>query len=250
MPTWDGYAWEEGSVFGGHDRFYATSNAVTNEIRLDVTSQITDRLKLRTGVDYKYHQLDFYEVKEPWEGEAAFSQTFAEFWIDSGPDGLLPTDADYEDADFGENNGVWDSGEEYRDSNGNGKWDNFREPTEFSAYIQNTFEVPWMVINAGVRIDAVNYNTEIWADTLGEFTPGIPWYFDDVNEDGNWDSGEEASTQVEQSFQLGGPLFVFRSLRGVRAALGPHSPPGGPTARWADFGFSLTLRRGCLGGYS
>ena len=110
-----------------------------------------------------------------------------------------------------EDNGVWDPGEEYRDSNGNGQWDNFREPTEFSAYIQNTFEVPWMVINAGVRIDAVNYNTEIWADTLGEFTPGIPWYFDDVNEDGNWDSGEEASTQVEQSFGANPPVIFEQS---------------------------------------
>ena len=211
MPTWDGYAWEEGRVFGGHDRFYATSNAITDEIRLDVTSQITDRWKLRTGVDYKSHKLDFYEVKAPWEGEAAFSQTFAEFWIDSGPDGLLPTDADYEDADFGENNGVWDPGEEYRDSNDNGQWDNYREPTEFSSYIQNTFEVPWMVINAGVRVDAVNYNTEIWADTLGEFTPGIPWYFDDENENGSWDEGEEASTQVEQSFGANPPVIFEQS---------------------------------------
>ena len=211
MPTYDGYAWEEGSVFGGHDRFYATSNAVTNEIRLDVTSQITDRWKLRTGIDYKYHQLDFYEVKSPWEGEAAFSQTFAEFWVDSGPDGLLPTDADYEDADFGEGNGVWDPGEQYRDSNGNGQWDNFREPTEFAAYFQNTFEVPWMVINAGVRVDAVNYNTEIWADTTGEFTPGIPWYFDDMNDNGRWDMGEDASMQVEQSFGANPPVIFEKS---------------------------------------
>jgi hypothetical protein len=102
-------------------------------------------------------------------------------------------------------------GEEYRDSNGNGQWDNFREPTEFSAYIQNTFEVPWMVINAGVRVDAVNYNTEIWADTLGKFTPGIPWYFDDVNENGRWDTGEGASMQVEQSFGANPPVVFEES---------------------------------------
>ena len=29
------------------------------------------------------------------------------------------------------------------------------QPLELALYWQNTFEVPWMVVNAGVRIDAV-----------------------------------------------------------------------------------------------
>ena len=75
---------------------------------------------------------------------------------------MLPIDSGYVNPDIGENNGRWDEGEKFSDSNQNGRWDDYREPEEFSAYMQNTFEVPWMVINYGIRVDAVNYNTQIW----------------------------------------------------------------------------------------
>jgi len=194
MPSvYGGWNWLEGHVFGGHDRFYATSKAVTNELRFDITTQVTNEFKLRSGIDLKSHKLNFYEVKEPWLGTAAFIQTFAEFWEDTGPDGLLPTDVEYEAADPGEGNGRWDEGEEFTDSNNNGKWDDYREPVELSTYIQSTFEVPWMVINAGVRVDAVNYRTQVWADPDGDLSPGKPWYYSDTNENGVWDDGEEVS---------------------------------------------------------
>ena len=194
MPTPQGDVWEEGRAFGGHDNFYADSRAVTDEVRIDLTSQISDKWKARWGFDYKYHRLNFYEIISPWLGQAASRQTFAEYWQDTGPDGLLPIDSGYVNPDIGENNGKWDEGEDYSDSNENGRWDNYREPEEFSAYMQNTFEVPWMVINYGIRIDAVNYNTQIWADTTGKYTPGTPWYFSDLNDNDIWDSNEEVST--------------------------------------------------------
>ena len=194
MPTPQGDVWEEGRAFGGHDNFYADSRAVTDEVRIDLTSQISDKWKARWGFDYKYHRLNFYEIISPWLGQAASRQTFAEYWQDTGPDGLLPIDSGYVNPDIGENNGKWDEGEDYSDSNENGRWDNYREPEEFSAYMQNTFEVPWMVINYGIRIDAVNYNTQIWADTSGKYTPGTPWYFSDLNDNDIWDSNEEVST--------------------------------------------------------
>ena len=143
----------------------------TEANRFDITSQITDKWKIRAGIDYKSHKLNFYEVKYPWLGAGAEIQTFAEYWQDTGPDGLVLGDEGYTSADAGENNGRWDKGEKYTDANSNGRWDDFREPEEFSAYMQNTFEVPWMVINYGVRIDMVNYNTQIWADTTGKYTP-------------------------------------------------------------------------------
>ena len=194
MPTPQGDVWEEGRAFGGHDNFYADSRAVTDEVRIDLTSQISDKWKARWGFDYKYHRLNFYEIISPWLGQAASRQTFAEYWQDTGPDGLLPIDSGYVNPDIGENNGKWDEGEDYSDSNENGRWDNYREPEEFSAYMQNTFEVPWMVINYGIRIDAVNYNTQIWADTTGKYTPGTPWYFSDLNDNNIWDNNEEVST--------------------------------------------------------
>lgn len=190
MPTGFGnYTWNEGQVFGGHDRFFGTSTAVTNEFRLDVTNQITSEWRLRSGFDYKSHKLNFYELKNPWS-ETAFFQTFAEYWQDTGPDGLMPSDPDYVNPDRGEGNGRWDKGEKFSDANGNGKWDDFREPEEISAYFQNTYEVPWMVVNFGVRVDAVNYNTQIWSDTLGHFSPGRPWYYADLNENNIRDIGE------------------------------------------------------------
>jgi len=197
----EGWYWREFRAFGGHDNFFAESHAVTDEIRLDLTSQISNNWKLRTGFDYKYHQLNFYEVKYPWLGQAATIQTFSEYWQDTGPDGLLPIDEDYEGPDTGEGNGRWDQGEEFQDANKNGSWDDFREPEEFSAYVQNTYEVPWMVINYGLRVDMVNYNTQIWADTLGEYSAGRPWFFADLNDNGLWDNGEEASDQAGLAHQ-------------------------------------------------
>ena len=193
MPNYQGYFWDEGRTFGGHDDFYADSRATTDEVRIDLTSQITDKWKARIGVDYKYHRLNFYEIIQPWLGEAATIQTFAEYWQDTGPDGLLPVDSGYVNPDVGEGNGRWDQGEEYSDANKNGAWDDFREPEEFSAYLQNTFEVPWMVINYGIRVDMVNYNTQIWADTLGKYSPGTPWYYSDMNDNDQWDRDEEVT---------------------------------------------------------
>ena len=54
------------------------------------------------GIDYKSHKLNFYEVKDPWLGSGAKIQTFAEYWQDTGPDGLLLGDEGYEGADPGE----------------------------------------------------------------------------------------------------------------------------------------------------
>lgn len=220
------YGWDEGKAFGGHDRFYGSSSAVTQEARLDVTSQLTDKWKLRTGVDYKSHKLNYDEIKFRWDEDLSpIRQSFAEYWKDTGPDGLLPGNSgngiwdegewfddangnnvwdngeDYVDEevmpDEGEGNGVWDPGEMFDDANDNGEWDDFREPEELSAYIQNTFEVPWMVVNAGVRIDGVNYNTRIWSDPDGNPSPNKPWYYADVGEDGipgTGDAGENDDT--------------------------------------------------------
>ena len=43
--------WSEGFVFGGHDNFYSESRAETNEIRFDITSQMTDKWRSRWGID-------------------------------------------------------------------------------------------------------------------------------------------------------------------------------------------------------
>jgi hypothetical protein len=184
--------WSEGFIFGGSDRFYGTSNALTEEVRFDLTSQFTNEWRARFGFDIKSHKLDFYEVENPWDDAGAFTQRFAEQWDDFGIDGIPFTedkDDDYQ-PDVGEGNGTWDQGEAFTDFNDDGEWNNFVEPFEISTYWQNTFEVPWMVINAGVRADFVNYNTQVWANPEYNFSPNQPWFYLDYGLDGRqWVDG-------------------------------------------------------------
>ena len=240
--------WSEGFVFGGHDYFYSESRAETNEIRFDLTSQMSDKWRTRVGVDLKSHKLDFYEVKYPWLQGEAKRQRFAEQWDDYGRDGWywldFPGDEyvdengdgtwdlgealiqDYDGdgqydmpgtPDDGEANGVWDPGEDYDDFNGDNKWNSYVEPMELALYWQNTFEVPWMVVNAGVRLDGVNYNTKIWSTPDGEFSATQPWFWSDCGQDGlcpdddnypgqdtgesdgEWNYGEETGTDFGMS---------------------------------------------------
>jgi len=185
-----GDQWNEGFIFGGSDKFFETSEAITQEARLDLTSQLTNKWRARVGVDVKSHKLNFLEVLNPWDDAGAFTQRFAEQWDDFGLDGQAFTDTEGGLPDAGEGNGLWDSGESFDDFNGNGQWDDYVEPMEFSAYWQNTFEVPWMVINAGVRLDAVNYNTKIWADPESSYSANEPWFFVDWGMDGlEWVDG-------------------------------------------------------------
>ena len=207
--------WNEERTFGGSDKFFSTSRALTNEIRLDFTKQFTDRWRARFGIDYKEHELNFYEVEEPWLDALASRQRFAEQWDDYGKDGIywldFPGDEfddvnndgiweageaillDYDNdgeydgpgqRDEGEANGKWDEGEDYDDFNGDGEWNSYVEPMELAMYWQNTFEVPWMVINAGLRLDAVNYNTKIWSNPDGEYSATQPWFWSDCGLDG------------------------------------------------------------------
>ena len=181
-----GSSWSEGFAFGGSDRFYGTSNALTEEVRFDLTSQLTNEWRARFGIDVKSHKLDFYEVENPWDDAGALTQRFAEQWDDFGEDGIPFTELEGEEAvpDAGEGNGIWDEGEAFTDFNGDGEWNNYVEPMEISAYWQNTFEVPWMVINAGVRVDFVNYNTQVWADPQFGYSPNQPWFYLDYGLDG------------------------------------------------------------------
>ena len=198
--------WSEENIFGGSDEFYSTSTAETNEIRFDFTSQITNEWRVRVGVDYKTHKLNFYEIKKPWEGSSANRQRFAERWDDFGVDQTEWVESPCSQPDLGEGNGVWDApgyytnpcndqleyfpGEIYDDFNGDDKWNDYVEPEEFAAYFQNTYEVPWMVVNLGVRLDAVQYNTKIWADADGNFSPYNPNFYFDCGSDVNLTTGE------------------------------------------------------------
>jgi len=193
--------WYEEKTFGGHDKFFGTSRAVTSEVKLDITSQLTSEWRARIGIDLKSHKLNFNEIKYPWLDEEAIRQRFAEQWEDYGIDGIyyledtVSTNGQVaQSPDYGEGNGVWDGpatidgisfpGETFYDFNGNDSWDDYVEPMEVSLYFQNTYEVPWFVINAGIRLDLVNYNTKSWADDKGNYSPNKPWFWQDCGRDG------------------------------------------------------------------
>ena len=240
--------WYENTAFGGHDRFYSTSEAVTNEIRFDWTSQFTDKWRARFGIDYKQHNLNFYEVEEPWMDALASRNRFAEQWDDFGVDGVEWTSSQCNILDYGEGNGVWDGdttmvnpctgeseyfpGEKFDDFNNSGVWDDFVQPKELALYWQNTFEVPWMVVNAGVRVDAVNYQTKLWSDAEGGFSPYVPWFYFDCGTDldpvtgdpicpndagdnpsdplqgnGVWDEGEAFTDNISETNNYSSVLF-------------------------------------------
>ena len=42
---------------------FSTSTARTNEVRFDLTSQLSSKWNTRVGFDYKVHKLNFYEIK-------------------------------------------------------------------------------------------------------------------------------------------------------------------------------------------
>ncbi len=213
--------WDEGKIFGGSDYYYNESVTYTNEIKFDITSQLTDKWKARLGIGYKSHLLNFYEVQAPYLNTKPedFSEDFKDFgldniaadfyleddWVDLY--GLTPSqwisENNYEnnslydidvfgnitvEPDEGEGDGKWNIGEEYSDLNGNNKYDRGREPEEITFYLNNTIEVPWMVINAGIRFDLVNYNTRMWADPSGEISPYTPYVYFDHNGNDQWDS--------------------------------------------------------------
>ena len=175
--------WTEGSIFGGHDKLFSSSNALTNEFRFDITSQLTNQIRARAGVDFKSHKLNFYEVTSPWLDAGASRQRFAEQWDDFGIDGIEFIYTQAGEPDPGEGNGQWDEGEVFDDFNNNDKWDDYVEPEERAFYVQSFYELPWMVVNAGIRIDAVNYNTKIWADPNGNYSPFKPWFWEDCGTD-------------------------------------------------------------------
>ncbi len=52
--------------YSGADRYYHYTKARTKELRFDLTSQVSRHSQIKTGIDYKTHQITFDEVQLPW----------------------------------------------------------------------------------------------------------------------------------------------------------------------------------------
>jgi hypothetical protein len=101
--------------YSGSDAYYHYTRSHTRELKFDLTSQAGRHNQLKTGLDYKTHEILYYEILQPY---------------------LSNPNVEYFD----------------------------RTPQEFSGYLQDKIEYPWMVINAGLRFDAANTNDVMWSD--------------------------------------------------------------------------------------
>lgn len=61
---WDASLWE--FVAEGHDRYHHRSYSQTWEASLDIVSQVTKHHQIKTGAQFKQHDLLFDEVQLPW----------------------------------------------------------------------------------------------------------------------------------------------------------------------------------------
>ena len=52
--------------YSGADRYFHYTKARTKEFRFDLTSQVGRHNQIKTGIDYKTHQITFDEVQLPW----------------------------------------------------------------------------------------------------------------------------------------------------------------------------------------
>ena len=105
----------------------------TNQIRLDLTSQINKHNLIKTGIDFKYHDLrfEFIEIRDR-TGEIR--------------DGFQPYIPDAE-TEFGHDRYT-------------------RNPIEFAAYIQDKIEFDNFIINLGIRLDYFNSRDQVPTDPL------------------------------------------------------------------------------------
>lgn len=114
-------------IEGGDDRYWHESRSLTDEIKLDFQSQLTKRLQMRTGFDWKLHTLMFDEVQLPWY-QGGYTDRYG----------------------TGDKYGVEDP--PYR-------------PNELGLYIQGKYEVPQrFILQTGLRGDMVNYQGRAWED--------------------------------------------------------------------------------------
>jgi hypothetical protein len=147
--------------------------------------------------------------------------------------------------DVGEGNGQWDPGEAFDDFNGNEKWDDYVEPVELAGYLQTFYELPWMVVNAGVRLDAVNYNTKIWSDPQGNYTPTKPWFWQDCGMDhlcashNNESSYDDYGRHVKDEGELDG-IYNYHEI--TTDDIGTHA--GEVFFAYSDWLYKLSPRFG------
>jgi hypothetical protein len=146
---------------GGADRYWQYVNSTTDEIRIDLQSQVTKRHQVRLGIDVKRHLLTFDEVQLPWlatpyterygvDESYGYMDSQGRLWSEREDTWRGPLD-------------LW-VGKPGRYTSQRAL-NSRKKPLEWAAYLQDKFEIPKkIVVNAGIRVDATNTRSKFWRD--------------------------------------------------------------------------------------
>jgi len=123
--TLSGYTFQQ----GGNQRSRYDRHTLTNIIQWAITSQVSKEHKIGAGIEGRFHTIYNHSASllEPLAGDSVF----------------IPR---------------------YHDLGREGNVDYTKYPKEFAAYVQDKMEYDIMIINAGLRLDYFNPNSELPAD--------------------------------------------------------------------------------------
>ncbi len=160
---------------GGTENQIFERSTVTSTIKGDLTSQITQQHLLKFGVEYRSHNLKYFNANlQPPLEKTTINQIYDSPYLDNPvvlPDSTIHTSS-YE-----------------------------LKPTEFSAYIQDKIEFDELIVNAGIRFDYFEPKGRILADPSDPsiYNPIRPENrYRDLNENGIQDNGEPIVTIAER----------------------------------------------------
>ena len=173
---------------GGTDNQWFQRKTITFLSKFDLTSQITKNHEIKTGIEFRQHDVSQRDVSlRPILEQTAINPLFSGPFIST----RIPEDST-----------IYASRYKYR-------------PLEFSGYIQDKMEFKNMIINLGFRVDYFEPDGVVLADETDPSiynpikpenryydygTDGIPNTFDPDGTEGNgiWDEGERAVTRAER----------------------------------------------------
>lgn len=157
---------------GGTNNQHFLRETKTGLLKFDLTSQITKRHLLKTGIEFRRHNIYFDDIDLRPDNDELDLQTDSPFMDPI----VFPIVNVYHD--------------QYR-----------HKPVELSAYIQDKMEFQDLIVNIGVRLDHFQPDGEVLADPTDPniFNPLRPEHrYQDLNGNGLQDENEPSTTLAER----------------------------------------------------
>lgn len=160
---------------GGTENNIFERSTVTSTIKGDLTSQITQQHSMKFGVEYRLHNLKYYNANlQPPLAKTAIDAIYDSPYLENP---IVMADSTIHTSRYE------------------------LKPTEFSVYIQDKIEFDELIVNAGVRFDYFEPKGRILADPSDPsiYNPIRPENrYRDINENGIRDNGEPIVTIAER----------------------------------------------------